>query len=102
MQLFVVPTFHISKSCSSTADPGNIGRPHTISNKMHPTPLQEEGVGYNGTHTGSNSVYAFLTTCLYYPSSLWNPVAHQEVCTCIDSNITAISHLGRDISTDIY
>lgn len=42
MQLFAMLTFHISRSCSSTADPGNIGRPQTISKKIHPTPLQEE------------------------------------------------------------
>ena len=33
-------TFHISKSSSSTLEPGNIGRPQAISKKIHPTPLE--------------------------------------------------------------
>ena len=33
-------TFHMSRSCSSTVAPGNIGRPHAISKNMQPTPLQ--------------------------------------------------------------
>ena len=33
-------TFHINISSSSTFDPGNMGRPLTISNNIHPTPLR--------------------------------------------------------------
>lgn len=52
-----VLTLNISMSWSSTFEPGNGGRPRTISNRMHPTPLHNEQQHHNHTDTSYFQVH---------------------------------------------